>query len=55
MKYIKQIQGDPKQNCPFLRAITLKLRVPDPMLEKPKCAWEAVVFSTCLHFSTVYL
>ena len=38
------VQGDPNQNCPFLRAITLKLCVSDPMLVKPKCVWEAVVF-----------
>ena len=31
------IQGDPNQNCPFLRAITQKLSIFDPMLVKQKC------------------
>ena len=30
------LQGDPNQNCPFLRAIALKLSTSDPMLVKPK-------------------
>ena len=36
---IKQIvlQGDPNQNCPFLRAITLKVCFSDPMLVKSNC------------------
>ena len=54
-----RIQGDPNQNCPFLRAITQKLSLSDPKLVKPKCVWEAVVFfqflKICLHFSTVCL
>ena len=31
------IQGNPNQNCPFLRAITLKLCISNPMLVKPIC------------------
>ena len=41
---IEGIQGDTNQNCPFLRPITQKLSTSDPMLVKPKCVWEAVVF-----------
>ena len=32
-----EVQGDPNQNCPFLRAITQKVGTSDPMLVKPKC------------------
>ena len=39
-----QLQGDPNQNCPFLRPITQKLSTSDPMLVKPKCVLEAVYF-----------
>ena len=31
------IQGNPNQNCPFLRVITQKLSISDPKLVKPKC------------------
>ena len=40
---LEPLQGDPNQNCPFLKAITLKLSTSEPMLVKPKCVWEAVV------------
>ena len=31
------LQGDPNQNCPFLRAITQNVSTSDPLLVKPKC------------------
>ena len=34
--HIVKIQGDPNQNFPFLRAISLKVCTSDPMLVKPK-------------------
>ena len=34
--YIREVQGDPNQNFPFLRAISLKVCTSDPMLVKPK-------------------
>ena len=37
-------QGDPNQNLKCLLTITLKLRISDPMLVKPKCVWEAYNF-----------
>ena len=33
----KVVQGDPNQNSPFLKAITHKVSISDPMLIKPKC------------------
>ena len=39
-----ELQGDPNRNFWFQMAITLKLSISDPMLVKPKCVWEAVVF-----------
>ena len=38
------LQGDPNQNPLFQMAVQLKLCISDPMLVKPKCVWEAVVF-----------
>ena len=51
------LQGDPNQNCPFLRAITQKLSISDPKLVKPKCGGGSFFqFSKiCLHFSAVCL
>ena len=39
------IQGDPNQNFPFSRLISLKVSTPDPKLVKPKLVWEVAVFS----------
>ena len=38
------LQGDPNQNLKFVLAMILKVCISDPMLLKPKCVWEAVVF-----------
>ena len=48
------IQGDPNQNCPFLRAITQKLSISDPKLVKPKCVREAVVFFNFRKFVYIF-
>ena len=38
------VQGDPNQNFPFPRPITLKVSTSDPKLVKPKLVWEVAVF-----------
>ena len=38
------VQGDPNQNPLFQMAVPLKLCISYPMLVKPKCVWEAVIF-----------
>ena len=38
------IQGDPNQDFRFQMTIPLSVCISDPMLVKPKCVWEAVVF-----------
>ena len=40
----KWIQGDPNQNFRFQMTVALSVCISDPMLVKPKCVWEAVVF-----------
>ena len=44
VKSNSRLQGDPNQNLKCVLAITLKLHIFDPMLVKPKCAWEARTF-----------
>ena len=39
-----ELQGDQNQNFWFQMAVPLKVCISDPMLVKPKCDWEAVVF-----------
>ena len=55
----KILQGDPNQNLLFQMAITLKIRISDPMLAKPKCVLEASIYfhfsAVCLQFSAVCL
>ena len=41
---IHNVQGDPNQNLLFQLALSLNVGIPDPMLVKPKCVWEAEVF-----------
>ena len=38
------LQSDPNQNCPFIRTVSLKLSTSDPVLVKPNCVSDAVVF-----------
>ena len=56
---IRKIQGDPNQNLQFKMAITLKIRISDPKLVKPKCVLEASIYfhfsAVCLQFSAVCL
>ena len=40
----KWLQGDPNQNFRFQMTVALSVCISDPMLVKPKCVWEAVVF-----------
>ena len=51
------IQGDPNQNLLFQMAITLKIRISDPMLVKPKCVLAASIYfhfsAVCLQFSKI--
>ena len=39
------VQGDPNQNFPFPRPISLKVSTSDPKLVKPKLVGEVAVFS----------
>ena len=54
---VNEIQGDPNQNLLILMAITLKIRISDSMLVKPKCVLEASIYfhfsADCLQFSKV--
>ena len=52
--YIALLQGDPNQNLKFVLAITLKTRVSDPMLVKPKCVWELSVFFNFQKFVYIF-
>ena len=56
---LKNIQGDPNQSLLIQMAITLKIRISDPMLVKPKCVLEASIYfdfsAVCLQFSAVCL
>ena len=47
--------GDPNQNCRFLRAITLKLCISDPILVKRKVVHFFLSSKNCLHFSVACL
>ena len=49
------IQDDPNQNCRFLRAITLKLCISDPILVKRKVVHFFLSSKNCLHFSVACL
>ena len=51
------LQGDPNQKLLIQMAITLKICISDPMLEKPKCVSEACIYfqflAVCLQFSKI--
>ena len=57
VNYLRIVQDFPFENCQKEMAVALKKCLFDPILVKPKCVWEAVVFSQfskiCLHFSAV--
>ena len=48
------VQGDPNQYPLFQMAAPLKLCISDPMLIKPKCVWEAVVFFNFRKFVYIF-
>ena len=53
------LQGDPNQSLLIQMAITMKIRISDPKLVKPKCVSEACIYfhfsAICLQFSAVCL
>ena len=52
--WCRYLQGDPNQNFKCVLAITQKLCISDPMLVKPKCVWEAAVFSNFRKFVYIF-